>query len=476
MAFDEIVDSSAPTLALPTVSLSSDADITTWPWPRLFQTRYHIFCATPQASGNLYLSEVLTENGRTILSAVLDLGVAARIETIDIADFGLYYVVSTYGLTADAVPVPTIKTYVKNLSAAAKFQSLDAFTTPAMGTLCNYQGQLVGGNIVNESASKWSDLNSDGIVWSGIGNLDFDPGYDFTAGFMPGQFPYSVGKTPTVLRVMSLYSRYVPGVIVYGDAGKFYLSPEKTETGFTYGVKVMGGLGITSGNHVAGDEFIHGFIDSHRDFWTLESSQQAASPEGNLKKLGYRTYIQELFDYTSAEDHRVIVSYIPKNKRFYVGNGNKCLVINEFGACHIFQLVSSVVKLSDGRLYGTFKNNPDTSAQIFSDNLDFGSRGFKTIESIVGGIDTTKGASVQYTVDWRQSRGNDFNRLPWRNTTPRGEARIGATASEFRLGVRVSSYVDAQVEWLGVNIKFPDNRLKRGPSLAEGNLISTRGE
>ena len=473
MAFDAIVESSTPTLKLPTAVRTTNADVTTWPWPRLFQTKYHLFCATRQASGNLYLSEVLFENGRTILTAVLDLGAEALIETIDIADFGLYYVVSTYGLTADAVPVPSIKTYVKNLSAVSKFQSLDAFTTPAMGVVCNYQGQLIGGNIVNVAASKWSDLNSDAVVWSGVGNLDFDPSYDFTAGFMSGQFPYSVGKVPTVFKIMPLHSR---GLVIYSEAGKFYMTPERTETGFAYGVRRLSDLGITSGNHVAGDEFVHGFIDLHRDFWILESQKQESTPGGNYKKLGYRDYIQELFDYTSSEDHRVIVSYIPMNRRFYISNGNRCLIINEFGACHVFQSVSSIVKLSDGKLYGTFKNNPDTSALIITDELDFGSRGFKTIESIVGGVDKPKDAIAQYTVDWRQSRADNFSRLPWRNTSPRGEARIGVTAGGFRLGVRVSNYVDAEVEWLAVNIKFPDNRFKRGPSLAEANLVSTRNE
>lgn len=476
MAYDEIVESSTPTLKLPTVSLSTDADIDTWPWPRLFQTRYHIFCATLQASGKLHLSEVLTENGRIILIVVLDLGSAALIESIDIADFGSYYVVATYGLTADAVPVPSIKTYVKNLSAINKFPSLDAFTTPTMGTVCNYQGQLIGGNIVNVPTSKWSDLNSDGVVWSGIGNLDFDPGYDLTSGFMPGQFPYSVGKAATVFKAMPMHSRAATGIVVYSDAGRFHMSPERTETGFTYGVQLMSELGVTSGNHVAGDEFIHGFIDVYRDFWILESSQQAVQSGGNYKKLGYRSYIKELFDYTSSEDHRVIVSYTPKNKRFYISNGNKCLVINEFGACHVFQLVSSIVRLSDGNLYGTFKSNPDTSAVIFSDTLDFGSRGFKTVESVVGGIDLAKDAITQYTVDWRQSRVDVFSRIPWRNTNPRGETRIGVTACEFRLGIKISNYVDAKIEWLGINIKFPDNRFKRGLSLAEENIVSTRGE
>jgi hypothetical protein len=259
--------------------------------------------------------------------------------------------------------------------------------------------------------------------------------------------------------------------VAYSDAGRFLLTPNPTPNGFTYGVKDLDGFGITSGNHVAGDKFIHGFIDVHRDFWTLESPHFSSPIGGNYKKLGYRNYIMDLLDIGD-----VIVSYVSKNKRFYISNGHQCLIINEFGACHVFQCPSSVIKASDGRLYGTFLSNPDTTGLLVSDGLDFGSRGLKSIEAIVGGVDATVGATVQYSVDWRHSRQSAFSRLPWRSVSPRGEARIGVTASEFRLAVRISNYADAQVEWLGVNIKFPDNRFKRGLSLAEANIISTRNE
>lgn len=475
MAYDEVVESDTPVLKLPKVLVTTNADITTWPWPRMIRTQYHVFLLTVQTTGELYLSELLLENNRLITTVMGSLGLAALIETVDIADFDLFYVISTFGYTSDVVAVPSIKTYFKDLNAT-EFSRITRFVSPAMGTVCNYRNQLIGANIVNPAGGIWSDLSTSGILWSGIGSFGLDPTVEYTAGFMPGEFLYSSAQKATIFKLLPLDVRGSGGIIAYSNIGKLLLSPEITPTGFTYGVKKLHGLGISSGNHIAGDEFIHGFIDTHRDFWTLESYNAAAPGGGNLKKLGYRDYILELFDYTSTEDHRVIVSYIPRDKRFYISNGNKCLIINEFGACHSFQCVSSVIAAADGTLYGTFKNLPDTSAYIVSEALDFGARGLKSIESIFGGISMARTERVSYTVDHRVTRDKAFNRLPYRVVNPRGEARIGVTAIEFRLVVNISNYLEAAIDWLMINTAFVDNRFRRGPTLPDASITTRQGQ
>ena len=475
MPFDAIVESDTPVLRLGNTIVTTNADITTWPWPQMIQTKYHVFLLTLQASGELYLSEILLENGRIIPTVMGSLGLASLIETVSIADFNLFYVISTFGYTADEVAIPSIRTYIKDLTAT-EFSRIIPFSSPPMGAICNYNNQFVGANIAKNSTDVWSGLSSDGVVWSGIGNFDLDPSSELTAGFMLGSFPNVSGQVPIIHALLPLDSRYMPGVVVYSDAGRFLMTPNQTPTGFAYGVKDLDGYGITSGNHVAGDNFIHGFIDIHRDFWTIESPHFSSPIGGNYKKLGYRDYIKELFDYTSTEDHRVIVSYISKNKRFYISNGNKCLIINEFGACHSFQCVSSIIKASDGRLYGTFKNLPDTSAYIVSDMLDFGTRGLKSIESVFGSVRTAQGEHASYSADYRMNKQDKFNRLPYRAVNPRGEARIGVTAGEFRLVVSISNYLEAAIEWLIMNIKFSDSRFRRGPTFPDPSITSRQGQ
>jgi hypothetical protein len=379
------------------------------------------------------------------------------------------------GLSVDLVPV--ISTFTKNLTGGYPF--LTQFTTPGMGACCNFRNQFVAANIVNDPTSIWSDLYSDGILWSGIGNFELNPIVDYTAGFKTGGNSHSFGARPTIYKVLPLEGHHfqgVPMIVVYSNAGKFLLVPNETRTGFVYGESVLRGLGITSGNHVAGDEYIHGFIDSYRDFWTLESPHYSSPAGGNLKKLGYRKYILNLFNYVSSEDHRVIVSYIPKEARFYISNGNECLIINQFGACNVFQCPSSVIAAPDGNLYGTFKSLPDLSARIVTDELDFGTRALKSIESMFGAIDSGPDATVKFTVDWNKASGDDFFRLPFRNVNPRGEAHIGATGAEFRAVVSISDYTEAQIQWLMFNVKFPDNRFRRGATMGPESVVTRQGQ
>jgi hypothetical protein len=152
------------------------------------------------------------------------------------------------------------------------------------------------------------------------------------------------------------------------------------------------------------------------------------------------------------------------------------LVINQFGACNVFQCPSSVIAAPDGNLYGTFKSLPDLSARIVTDELDFGTRAIKSIESMFGAVDSGPNATVKFTVDWNKASGNDFFRLPFRNVNPRGEAHIGATGAEFRVVVSISDYIEAQIQWLMFNVKFPDNRFRRGATMGPESVVTRQGQ
>ena len=472
MPYDEVVESSTPVLGPVPTTTSSLSNITTWPWPRLVMTEYHIFALTVQSSGNLFLSEVTLNAGRITFIVVLNIGLASLISQIDIADFGPFYVLTTYGRTADEVPVSSIKTYVRDVSVPVALNCLVPFDTPAVGTCCNFKGQFIGGNIVYDPMGIYGDLGSDSIVWSGIGNFEFSPLVDPTAGFARIPFVNNIGKQPTIYKVFPHHL----GVVIYSDAGRVFLEPEQVDSSFAYSIKPLRGLGVASGNHVAGNNYLHGFIDLYGDFWTWELQHASVKFNGGeLKKLGYRSHIKEMLDYSSVEDHRLIVSYIDKTRRFYISNGRQCLVINEFGACTIFQCPSSVIIGYDGRLYGTFRNTQDTEGRIVSDTVDFGTRGLKSVESVIGNISQASDSSLHFAVDWRMSNNVDFRRSPWKSTGPRGEAVVKVTAHEFRICARITNYIDAEISYLALNMKYPDNRFHRGPAMADANLVSTRG-
>jgi hypothetical protein len=319
-----------------------------WPWPRIIRTRHHIFVILLQPSDVLRLGITQLNAGVWEENPLADLGTPEEISFVDIADFGPFYVISTY---------PQQRTFVKNITIANEFESVSEISSPIVSTLCNFRGQCLCGNV--SVSPTIHGVNA--VLWSGIGNFEFSPEADVTAGFM------------RVFSERSVVHRLLPtanGVIAYCDEGTVLLTPATVGSSFTYGERLLNSLGIRSGNHVAGDERIHAFIDSRNELWTFEAPD-------TLTKRGYSEYIRTMLQ----KDERVIVSYLPIDNRFYISNSESCLVVNAFGAYYSHQLVSGIVHEHD-QLYGTFADTLNEEALIVTDTLDFSSRDIKISQSI----------------------------------------------------------------------------------------------
>ncbi len=410
----------------------------TWPFSRLVATQWRVFAFVIQ--GPEVFAFTLSRGSTGGWSAVVlgNIGDVSLVDQVDVADFGHYAIISTSGFGGTVTQSFEIST----------LGILQAFSGPTFGTVCNFRQQCVGANVPTRGGPAF-DSGTNYIQWSGIGNATFDPVEDRTAGFKQQLFPTVAGQpTPIIYRVLPLKS----GIVVYSNAGKVLLTPAVVESSFTYGQTALPGLGIRSGNHVAGDADVHGFVDLNGDFWILESNA-ATEP----KKRGYRTYIQSLL-----QDGVVVISYIPRDQRFYISNGHSCLVINSFGACFVHQVPSSVIVGSDGLLFGTLAtvSSNDTEARITTDPSDFRSRGLKTLESIMSDL-TTSGQSF-FSTEYTMGSSPTFNTVPWVPGGPRAEAVVRTTAESFKIKVKLSTYVGALVRTLSANVKFPDRRFRRG--------------
>ena len=213
----------------------------------------------------------------------------------------------------------------------------------------------------------------------------------------------------------------------------------------------MHGLGILSGNHVAGDEFCHGFIDLNKDFWIIE-------PGAKLQKRGYRDYIKKIFE----DDNEVIVSYIPLLRQWYVSNGNHSLVINNYGAFTCYQGISSAVVGWDGNIHGTFREINDTTGRIIVDATDFGSRGLKTLESVEIGADCAIGTVVHISTLWKSKKEDSYKLSNPIVANPLGESRLCVTALDYKIKVTFSNFAGSELSSVSANVKYPDARFRRG--------------
>ncbi len=425
-------------------------DIVAWPWPRIIPTQYHSLLFMDDGNSNLVVWEMtLNVMGGWEGYVVGNLGPINDVLVIDVADFGPFYVICTSGAG--------IRSWVRDITkqitggARTSIQWLNEIFAPAMATACNNRGQLVGANI-----EAFQSLGTDGLIWSGIGNFEFDPRNDFTAGSSSLIENRSSGRRCHIYRVLPLHE----GVIAYTNYGIVALFDSMQDGIFTYGVVPLKGLGVNSATHVAGSLYIHGFIDLNNEFWILENTsfRTISQTGGKLTNRGYKDQIEEL----KSTDTLIIVSYVPIHNRFYISNGVSTLIINDFGACMVHQAVSGVLIGWDNRLYGTFKDLGDHEARLILDGNDFQSRGFKTVESLLCGTLCAPTTVVQGTTQAKYRIRDDFVQGLWKPSNDRGEIFLRSTALEHRLALRWSDYVGSSIWSLEANVKFPDSRFRRG--------------
>jgi hypothetical protein len=193
---------------------------------------------------------------------------------------------------------------------------------PRFGTCCNFRGQFLAGNIqTNIPNSIWAEYGTAGIIWSEIGSFVLTPEIARTSGFKQEQFPFNTGVKPVIYTMLPT----LEGIVIYSNSGVVLLRPDLVSNTFSYSAQNREGIGVASGRHCAGDLYIQGYINLDREFYYVEAN-------GQQTKRGYKDIITRMFE----QDPRVIVSYLPKDYRFYISNSIECLIVNKFGAyqCH----------------------------------------------------------------------------------------------------------------------------------------------
>jgi len=412
------------------------ANINDWPWPRLFVTPYRHFLVTKFAGYNIYyIYEAAFDGSDWDVVGVANLYGLGEISFIEFADFGEFYVVCVKTSTDE------FYTYYRDLSETTELEYLVSQSEPAFATACNFNGQLVAGNVTG--SAPWDDCSQRSVIWSAIGSVELNPANAIVAG-MYQKVDYSDSQ---IHRVAMLGKQ----VVVYTDLGNLLLTPSVVGNSFTFGESVLTRVGIRNPNYVAGDFSVHGFIGSDNEFWIVEAG-------GKISRRGYSEFIAEIVE----SELPVIVSYLSKERQFYVSNGALCLVINDYGAYHTHQMVSSITRVWDGQLLGTWDDNDDETALIVSDTLDFNSRGIKSVESITADFSMDSEAEASLSVDFRYDQRASFTSLQDQPCNPSGESRIGVAAANFRLRFTLSDYTNAEFRYMLANVKYSDQRFKRG--------------
>jgi len=294
---------------------------------------------------------------------------------IDIADFGWFYAL-TYVNSASTVWTPICYQRVPGESSGASaLTAIASAAVPDFLTCCNFKGQGILGGIVSTNAS-WTQLGSASVCWSGIGNWEFRPATNKTAGYL--KMPWSDWDEGVVNKVAHLGK----GVLVLGNGGRAGLQPFSQGQATGFGMKPFSGAGITKGFHHAGDEDIQCFIDTNNELWVVDGGFK-------FQKLGYKEWIDAMQVENDAVSAGlpIIVSHSPKDKRFYICGNNSSYVLTEFGLYSTHQSTSNIGRYRGGVLTGFVKDVGDYQARVAVDDKDFRVRGLKTIDVVEYAVD-----------------------------------------------------------------------------------------
>jgi len=240
-------------------------------------------------------------------------------------------------------------------------------------------------------------------------------------------------------------------VMVYGDNGIAALVPKITPAA-TFGMKELANVGIPCKGAVGGDDSVHAFVDQKGYLWVVRKGTEP-------KCLGYREFMN-----TMALDG-IMVSYDSGEGEFFISDGDKGFLLtvhgeitatgitrHHYGLCEVHQLVTSCASLG-GSSIGVYDDSQDMELRIETDTIDYGLRALKTIV-------TLETQAERVAVDW--NRDSAFKSLPWVRTSDTGFATIQATATEFRLRAKYSSYVGAKLDYIKSRFKLVDKRAIRG--------------
>jgi len=411
-----------------------------WPWPRMYLlTRYTLAVAVDTT--NLSLYEMTLVGGVITATKVQVLGTLATIDSVHIADFGPYYVVTVSKST------PPNVIYTRSPTAESELEALEEplwRLMPPSKTCCNYKNQLILGGIVSDDY-KWSSLGSASVAWSAIGHTEFDPQNDPTAGFMP--MPWSGIDGATIQKVMKLGKV----VRVYGNFGVSDLVPTNNQHGVSFGKHDVVGYGSIAADTVDGDQFVQVFLNADYDL-CLSTSE-------GVKVLGFRRHMENL---TGAD---TIIVYDRKARRFYISDGVLSYVYNEHGMYSTNQCVTSIGRIN-GQLGGFIKDNSDSDIRVKTTETDFGVSGMKTVEAVESGVDYDVSTSyaMKLALSGNYTYRGDYITLGYDKFNIRGIATKKMTARDFKFLLK-STFIAGSafnLNSLKIKIKYSDKRNIRG--------------
>jgi len=317
-------------------------------------------------------------------------------------------------------------------------------TIPMMRTVCNFKGQMVGGNVLGVwnlgtlVYDQWHECNETFYIWSNIGEADFTPGQSNLAGFR--RDPYG-GEVYHVRRLGD-------GVIGYSSKGVIKMTPV-IEPAPTFGFTELDDVGLINQGAIDGD--LHRQIYVGSDYRIREVTSKG------VKLLGYHYYIDDL-----NGNEPIIVKYDRIKKDFYISNDEETYLLSPYGLTEVSQHPSALWSIDEHYEGPVMLPNTedDYDPLIATEMCDMGYRGQKTIFSMES--DVLLALEPEVMAFWLNTLGvwGDTGYIPLND---QGVASVIIDGADFAFGIKFTELaVGLRLNYMKVRYKMTDLRGLRG--------------
>lgn len=390
------------------------SDRTEWPYPMLYQGK--------GCNLMLYADDIHSVNmtGNWTTTSLAHTGAINRWSIADFYEYVLLHNGKSY------IAYNTITGIATRLTLG--------HSTPIMplscNTICNFKGQLLFGGI----QSSWYDCDETFIAWSGIGTTTAIPDNTNEAGYTP----LGVGEVYDIRQLGD-------ALVVYASEGIYLLKPVNAPVP-TFAKKKLLPIGSLGKYCSGGNEFGHIFLDINYDLWRI-------GPDLVPKRLYYNEFFLGMIT-----GSMVIVPDSKKEGDYYISDGQVGYCLTEYGLCEIGKLPTSIYRTSDS-IKAIYKDTGRNGCMLTTNQLDFGSRGRKFINSIEIGYSGKE--PVLVAMEWRNRSTDEFKLTPWVRCNPAGYCTLPLEAVEIRFVVWSNTFAEFDLDYIRVGVKYSDKVFRR---------------
>lgn len=393
-----------------------------WPFPQMIASDTY----------NILIVRDSIVNEDAVYSVSADMNTITHIFTVDALTFGTGYRMELadfgeYAFMTNGV----VMIYWDTLTLA--WQATTGETNiPLLGTICNFNGQAVGGCVL----SAWHDCDETFYIWSKIGEMDFTPDRQNEAGYRRCPF----GGEVYHVRKLTNY------IIGYSSKGLTIIYPVSSPAA-TFGFRELSDIGPINRGAMDGNFKKHLYIGS-------DLVVRLVTEEG-VKELGYKHLMDEL------DNEDIIVNYDRSTGDFFIGNSVKTFLLSPYGMTEIQQHPSTVWRTDPDNVYMLPATVDSFYPTITSGAFDFGYRGQKT--TAVVETDAFYGDDPEASVDYSFDNINWSTSLDFIPINDQGVATIVAAGVMFRVKIRFSQIYDLfKIGYMLLRYKMTDLRSVRG--------------